>query len=210
MFKLVYQSFILYALSSSYILFRFWDVIKHKLFKFTLYSCYFFLLAFVLSYPYFAINSYYQDLKIYKGLYGLNFLKENYPDDYLGIIWLNNNIKKQSVILEAAGDSYTNFNRVSVFSGLATVEGWLVHEWLWRGGFEEPGKRASEVETIFTSKDQFLTISLLKKYKVEYIFIGTNEHEKYQINESKFKEMGKVVFQSGSTKIYFLDKLNNP
>jgi len=222
MFKLVYQSFMLYALSAGYIIVRLISniskachfVIKYQKSKIlNSYSVFliftFLFLIFVMVYPYFAVNSYYGNLKNYQGLDGLTYLGKNYPDDYAGILWLNKNIKQQPVVLEAVGDSYTDFNRVSAFTGLPTIQGWLVHEWLWRGSFDEPGRRAAETDTIYQSPDQNLTVSLLEKYKVEYIFIGSKEREKYQVFEEKFKTLGKLVFQQGSTKIYSFEREDN-
>ena len=168
----------------------------------------FLLFTFVFIYPYFATNSYYGNLKIYHGLYGLSFLKRTSPDDYQAIIWLKENIKGQPVVLEASGDSYTLFNRVSALTGLPTIQGWLVHEWLWRGSFDEPGKRAGEVQTIYETKNKNQALEIIKKYHVEYIFVGEKEREKYKISEEKFAQIGEIVFQSGKTRIYKIELTN--
>ncbi|MFA5532140.1 MAG: DUF2298 domain-containing protein [Candidatus Shapirobacteria bacterium] len=204
MFKLVYQSFILYSLSSGYILIRL-SQSKSKV----LISIYKILFSIIfishLIYPYFAIKSYYS-FKNYQGLNGLTYLKDLYPDNFAAINWMNQNISNQPVILEAVGDSYTTFGQVSVSTGLPTVQGWVVHEWLWRGGYEFPKARQDDVENIYQSINLNETKELLTKYKVEYIFIGDKEYEKYpQLNPQKFKDIGaKVVFQSGKTTIYQL------
>lgn len=202
MFKLTYQSFVLFSLASGYIFTRIIFLARKKIFLSLL-----FLILFTpaLIYPYFAIPSYYGKLKNYQGLNAsLNFLKTASPDDFKAISWLNQNVVGQPVVLEAAGDSYTQFNRVSAITGLPTVEGWLVHEWLWRGSFDEPGKRASEVQTIYETSDLNLTKSLLEKYKVEYVFVGEKEREKYKLLEKKFAELGRVAFSSGNTTVYSL------
>jgi uncharacterized membrane protein len=132
MFKLVYQSFILYSLSSGYVLIRFSSFFKSKIVKYFYYFIFLTIFAIHMFYPYFAIKSYYGDLKNYKGLDGLKYLQTSYLDNYQAILWINQNISGQPVILEAPGDSYTTFDQVSSATGLPTVEGWLVHEWLWR------------------------------------------------------------------------------
>jgi len=159
-------------------------------------------------YPYFAITSYYGHLEKYRGLEGTSFLKNSSPDDYSAILWLKENIKDQPVILEATGDSYTLFNRVSAFTGLPTIQGWLVHEWLWRGGFDEPGKRASDVQTIYETKDKTQALALLENYRAAYVFLGDREREKYKVLEEKFAQIGRIVFQSGKTKIYKIEFTN--
>ena len=158
-----------------------------------------------LIYPYFAIKSYY-GLKEYRSLYGLNFLKTEYPDNYAAVNWINSHISGQPVMLEASGDSYTTFNQISASTGLPTVEGWIVHEWLWRGGYDQPAARAADVQKIYESGSLGEMQSLLKKYNVKYIFVGSKEVEKYpKLNIQNFDLIGaKIIFQSGDTKIYQL------
>jgi len=113
MFKLVYQSFIMLSLTSTYILFRVVTNIKRDIKKIFNFSFLFFIFSLffsvlVMLYPYFAVNSYYADLKNYKGIDGTTYLKNSRPFDYQAINWLNKNIKGQPVILEAQGDSYTD------------------------------------------------------------------------------------------------------
>lgn len=196
MFKLVYQAFIMYSIASGIILIRFRSNIIYK-------AIFFVVLIAHLSYPYFAIRSYY-GLKDYKGLNGFNYLKERYPDNYNAVKWINDNINGQPVVLEAVGDSYTTFNHVSSATGLPTVVGWIVHEWLWRGSYDAPASRQTDVEKIYQSSDAGEVQSLIQKYSINYIFVGAKEHEKYlNLNENNFIQIGaKVIFTSGLTKIY--------
>jgi uncharacterized membrane protein len=150
-------------------------------------------------YPYFAIKSYtdHHLERKYWGLYGLDFIRDQFPDNFQAIEWINKNISGQPVMLEAVGDSYTSFNHVSMATGLPTVEGWIVHEWLWRGGYDLPAGRQIDVQQIYESEDLEIVKMLLQKYNVEYIFIGDNEYEKYpNLNESNFAQLGQVVFTS--------------
>lgn len=210
MFKLVYQSFMMYSIVAGYIFFRVKERLRVKsLLLVTGYS----LLVLIgfsaqVIYPCFAIKDYYGSLTLanYKGLYGMNFLKRNYPDNYQAVLWLNKNIKGQPVILEAVGDSYTMYNHVSSMTGLPTIEGWLVHEWLWRGGYDQPGTRASEVEAIYQGEDVNYAKTLVEKYNVKYVLVGLLEREKYQqLEEERFSGWGKIIFSSGETKIYELN-----
>ncbi len=206
MFKLVYQSFILYSLCSGYVLVRLSEILKSKI-LINLYKISFAIVFIIhLIYPYFAIKSYYGELRFYRGLDGLTYLKDLYPDNYKAILWINKNITDQPVLLEAVGDSYTTFNHVSSATGLPTVQGWVVHEWLWRGGYDAPAARQSDVEKIYVSQDLEETQTLLSQYLVKYIFVGDKEYEKYpELDLQKFKDIGaKIVFQSGKTAIYQL------
>jgi hypothetical protein len=209
MFKLVFQSFIMLSLASGYIIVRTISKanyivlnLKNKL----LYVLYFFIttifVSLVFIYSYFAITSYYNNLNNYRGLDGLIYLNNNNPDDYEAIKWLNSNIKGQPVILEAQGDSYTDYERISANTGLPTVLGWYVHEWLWRG-VDVPAARSTDVKTLYESSNLTTTINLINKYHISYVLIGKKEKEKYpNLNENKFKNLAMLVFQRGSTTIY--------
>ena len=206
MFKLVYQAFILYSLASGYVVVRLSSFLKSK-FIINIYKIIFCLVFTIhLIYPYFAIKSYYNNLTKYQTLDGFKYLEKLYPDNYQAILWINKNITGQPVMLEAVGDSYTTFNQVSSSTGLPTVQGWVVHEWLWRGGYDAPKARQDDVEKIYTSKNIEEVKSLINKYKIKYIFVGDKEIEKYsKINTKNFEKLGgKIVFQSGKTVIYQL------
>ena len=149
--------------------------------------------------------SYYGDLKTYHGLNGIKYLEDKYPADYEALLWLSENVKDQPVILEAQGDSYTDYARVSSNTGLPTVLGWTVHEWLWRGSYDIPSPRIEEIKVMYESDDLEQTKKLLKKYNVEYVFLGDLEREKYvELNVEKFEELGDVVFEKNQTMIYKL------
>ncbi|MFA5749966.1 MAG: DUF2298 domain-containing protein, partial [Candidatus Shapirobacteria bacterium] len=206
MFKLVYQAFIIYSLASGYILIRLSQIIKSNFFINFYKIIFSIILSIHLIYPYFAIKSYYNNFEKYQGLNGFKYLQDIYPDNYQAILWINKNIFGQPVMLEAVGDSYTTFNQVSSSTGLPTVQGWIVHEWLWRGGYNTPKARADDVEKIYTSKNITEIKNLIDKYQIKYIFVGSKEFEKYfKLNQDNFIKLGaKVVFQSGKTIIYQL------
>jgi uncharacterized membrane protein len=208
MFKLVYQSFGLYAIAAGFIITRIIFFLKNRFIRFVLAVSFFLVIFYPLYYPTFAINSYYGNLKNYKTLYGLNFLSNSSSDDYQTLLWLNKNISGQPTILEAVGDSYTLYGRFSALSGLPTVQGWVVHEWLWRGSYDEPGKRTEEVKTIYETSNPQTALDLLNKYHVEYVIIGDQERLKYKISEAKFAKLGKVVFTYGKNKIYKIEATN--
>lgn len=221
MFKLVFQAFIMLSIASGYIIVRLLQTrLRLLFFIISVIS-----VSLVLTYPYLAIGSYYGDIrnyKNYKGLDGILYLKTLYPADYAAINWLNTHIKGQPVILEAQGDSYTDYARISANTGLPTVLGWTVHEWLWRGSYDipampsgtpqkvidqlkfyYPAPRITDVTNLYESKDLNLTKQLITKYKVNYVYIGDMEHQKYpNLNEDKFTKLGKVIFRKDKTKIY--------
>lgn len=216
MFKLVYQAFILLSLTSGYSIFTTISFIKssYKHISFSLILSLAFTLlglaalGLVSLYPYFATTSYYGELRFSHGLNGIKYLEINYPNDYQAILWISSHIKGQPVILEAQGDSYTDYARISANTGLPTVLGWTVHEWLWRGTYDIPAPRISEVQTLYESDNMETTKNILKKYGVQYVFIGSLEREKYlNLNEDKFKKMGTPVYTNGKTVLYKITNL---
>ncbi len=201
-FKFHFQAFIILALSSSYMLFKILQNFKFSLFNLIYLPLIYFLSMLVVIYPYFAIKSYYGDLKNYQGFNGINYLAPLYPSDYDAINWIRANIKGQPVILEASGDSYTDYARVSSNTGLPTILGWYVHEWLWRGNTAEENIRVEDVKNLYQSTDLDQTKALVKKYNISLVFIGTLEKQKYpELNENKFNSLGKIIFQEGTTEI---------
>lgn len=211
MFKLVFQAFIMLSLCSGYIIVRMALLIIHQKIKQRIFTISFLVIAailvcLVMTYPYFAVTAYYNDFKLYQGLDGIEYLKTLYPDDYAAILWLNTTVKGQPVILEAQGDSYTDYERISANTGLPTILGWTVHEWLWRGTYDIPAPRITEVKTIYETPDLQIAKQLLTKYHVHYVYVGTLEYQKYtQLHEQKFNQLGHIVFQHGTTKIYQVD-----
>ena len=104
------------------------------------------------------------------------------------------------MILEANGDSYSEYCRVSAMTGLPTVLGWYVHEWLWRGDTADLNEKSAEIQAVYTASDPRAAEAILEKYEVEYIFVGSCEREKYgdALNEELLAELGEVVFGDNS------------
>jgi uncharacterized membrane protein len=206
MFKLTFQAFILMSLAAAWLSIS-WQQFKAKRFIYLAGKLimFLFLLA-VMIYPYFGYQSFYANLRHYQGLDGLSWLREQAPGDYAAILWLRNNLVGQPVILEAVGESYTTYDRISAFTGLPTVLGWRVHEWLWRGGFDIPSQRTTEVKLIYEQPQSAQARQLLNQYKVQYIIIGSKEREAYpSIKLLELLELGQLVFHQDQTYIIRLD-----
>lgn len=198
MFKLVYQAFMLLSLCSAYAITQ-----LLSRWKFTLLPLAAFSLTLVFLYPYFAITSYYNQLQTYRGIDGTTYLSTLYPGDYQAISWIQENVSNQPILLEAQGDSYTDFSRFSANTGLPTILGWTVHEWLWRGSYDIPAPRIDDVKTLYESTDTSVTQQLLKQYNITLVVIGPLERQKYPyLSEEKFTTLGKLLYENKQTKIY--------
>jgi len=206
MFKLTYQSFVIFSLISPFIVINILLNLKLKWQRGLLLIAIAPLLFFIFKYSHFAVGSYY-GLKNYRGLDGLKYFNQLYPNDYQAILWLRKNIENQPVLVEAVGESYTNYARISANTGLPTILGWRVHEWLWRGSFDQPGKRTDEVRLIYESPEINETKQLLNHHQAVLIFVGDLERQQYpSLDQGKFETLGEVIFSSGETKIY---RINN-
>jgi uncharacterized membrane protein len=204
MFKLTYQAFIMFCIAAGYIAVRIPSALSRKSAKIVTAAILLIVYMMPMSYLPLALKGYYNSLNPvnYKGLDGLQFIRSKYPEDYGAIKWLNANVKGQPTILEANGDSYSNYCRISMATGLPTVQGWFVHEWLWRNDRSEPESRGKEVQTVYESQDSAATRDIIKKYKIEYIIIGDLERDKFKyLNEEKLLSFGEVVFENGNTKV---------
>lgn len=206
MFKLTYQAFIMFGLSISYIMVRY-ILISKNLKRRVIGVIAGILFISTVCYANNAIKSWYGDIsksENYKTLDASAFMEKESMDDYLATKWLNENVTGMPVVLEAQGDSYTFYQRVSVITGLPTVMGWKTHEWLWRS--DETGaypaiceERANDIDAIYNAQNVEDAKILLEKYNVSYIYVGALEREKYvNMNETVLGELGEVVFEVAS------------
>ena len=91
-------------------------------------------------------------------------------------------------------------------TGLPTVQGWFVHEWLWRGNAEMIAERVNEVATVYESDDLSATEAILAKYRIQYIVVGKLERDTFEdLREDKLVALGRKVFDMPDTKIIQLD-----
>ena len=138
-----------------------------------------------------------------------------HPMSYF-IRWFNENITGHPVILESYGESYTDYCRISAFTGLPTVMGWETHEWLWRTSKAHPNAygtfvlpRQTDVQTLYTTEDQAQRRALLEQYAIQYIIIGDLERARFRadrndenspslLQEDLLRELGPIVFSEGT------------
>ena len=223
MFKLTYQAYILFALMMSYILVffvadrikilqetkldnRYEKKVRLSKVQITVGGMAIILLISTCGYFVNATTNWFTGFPLknkYQTLNATAYIENAIPEDAAAIRWLNKNITGQPTVLEACGDSYKDYdNRVSAMTGLPTVLGWYVHEWLWRNNLDEENKRRTDVETIYTSTDKKEVQELLDKYEVNYIFIGSCEYQKYEgVNVALLSSLGEIVFKEENTMI---------
>ncbi len=208
MFKLTYQAFILFGICMGAILTRYLFLLKNGK-QFVAGLVLLFFLYQNLGYFEKSCESWFGDYKNqenYKTLDAGAYIYNIHPEDAAAIAWINENIEGRPVILEANGDSYTTYNRVSVLTGCPTILGWHTHEWLWKNNVEAVDARAADVKTIYTCGDVVKAKALLEQYEVDYLYVGKLEREKYigetVLDYDYLKALGEVVYEDAGESYY--------
>lgn len=208
MFKLTYQAYIMFGMTMLYAIFRLLIIGKNRILKAVSVIG---LILFVWTCGYFgnSAHSWFGEVwkpSQYKGLNATAFLETDFSEDVGGIRWLKEHIEDSPVVLEANGDSYSEYERVSAMTGLPTVMGWYVHEWLWRGNLADINARIADIESIYTSTDETQVRKLLEQYDVSYVFVGSCERKKYgeKLNNDMLKKLGEVVYQDEEWQTYII------
>ncbi len=149
---------------------------------------------------------------------GMNYLQKcpiiqcgyDTTGDYNAIRWINSNIAGDPVIVEAVGNDYSMYGRVSSFTGLPTIMGWVGHEYQWRVNWLNSGlnsldfnSRKTDVTTIYTSADPSVVLRLLARYHAQYLFVGELEREAYPgANLQRFGAFMNIVYSADGVTIY--------
>ena len=130
--------------------------------------------------------------------------------DYEGIKWLQNEVQGSPIVLEGVTPIYRWGGRISVYTGLPTVLGWQWHQEQQRWGYRwAVAERSDDVDRIYSTTDASEALSLLRKYGVEYVYVGQLEGLYYPIEGLK-KFDGELsgyleqVYQNGHVRIYRL------
>lgn len=132
----------------------------------------------------------------WRSLNGALFLAREDPGDWRIVAFLRaHSPAAGEAILEASGDSYTRAARISTATGIPTVLGWHVHEWLWRKDPELWRSRAKAIKMFYSASSEVDRRKFVAKYKIRYIVVGATERKQYpSLNIDGLKAMGKVVF----------------
>jgi YYY domain-containing protein len=130
--------------------------------------------------------------------------------DYAAIRWINAHIQGDPVIVESVGDDYSVWGRVSAFTGLPTLMGWVGHEIQWRvnwlirvGQPDALTQRMDDVNTIYTSPDPRVVLATMARYHAQYLYVGALEYLKYpNVNLQRFRSFMNVVYDKDGVTIY--------
>jgi uncharacterized membrane protein len=138
-----------------------------------------------------------------RSLDGTAFIAKLRSTESSAIEWLSENARKDAVLVEAVGGSYTDFGRISSSTGIPTVLGWTFHEEQWRGGRSLFDGRQGDVERIYsTGSEEEIdeTRAILKRYEIDYIVIGPRERSTYPgLDLDRLAQIGELVYPADGT-----------
>ena len=137
-------------------------------------------------------------------LNGLEFVRAQDPGEYAAIEWLRDEAPWGRIV-EAVGNDYSDFGRISSSTGLPTILGWRGHELQWRGTSKVFDGRAEDVAQIYQSRDADQVRILLEGYQVRYVYLGLRERTEYGGGQlTRFNSFLKSAFENDSVIIYEL------
>jgi uncharacterized membrane protein len=130
---------------------------------------------------------------------GAAYLVTYMPDDHAAFGFMRQ--LEPGIIAEAVGGQYSEYARFSTFTGMPTVLGWPGHEGQWRD-YALIGSREQDIEELYSTPDWVTTRNIIDRYNIRYIVVGNLERGKYRVNEEKFNNFLKSIYQQGSVTIY--------
>ena len=213
-FKFYYQAWILLSIGAPYLVYRIfhntWKV--HRKLRQFWFAILVLLGCSCCIYPIFAT---YEKTNHFRGeaqgglpyiptLNGMGYIAYRYPFEYKALMWIQENIDEDAIILEATGKPYSFFGRVATTTGRSTVLGWGNHEALWRDPtWKSVMQRTDEIKQIYETADKQRIMGLLQKHKVDYIYVGRLEKQTYNAEGLKtFGEYFTLIFENTYVKIY--------
>ncbi|WP_211311246.1 DUF2298 domain-containing protein [Halarchaeum salinum] len=130
---------------------------------------------------------------------GLGYVNDSHPDAGAAIAWLDSREGTPTITSAPGIAIYQWMNAPSSLTGIPTVLGW-VHEKGYRGSKAYEDRR-EDVERLYESNAN-TTLAIAEKYDVEYIYVGPNERERYDLREFGSHERITPVFEKGTVTIY--------
>ncbi|MDC0358407.1 DUF2298 domain-containing protein [Oligoflexia bacterium] len=137
---------------------------------------------------------------------GTRYLYNKDGDEAKLYEWINTNINGTPVMLEAQKQSYADYTRVAMNTGLPTVLGWDHHVYQRGTTRKDIRQRQLDIKRIYSSPEPHVIFGLLSKYNVSLIVVGNLEYRTYgRLGLEKFEhfpEIFSLLFQSGKVKLY--------
>lgn len=205
-FKFYYPAWVLLGIGCAVLVYRVVPILQ-KRYTFPILARYGFvfivLLGMGMAYPVGATLQHCGFFRNPSTLDGTQYLLRDHPGDARAIRWLKRTALGNEVVLEATGNPYGYFARVSSNTGLPTLLGWANHESVWRGNQIDLGARQADIRTLYTSPDPQQQKRLLDRYQIEWVFVGELERQSFShMNLVGLQEWMEVAYNEGDTRIF--------
>jgi uncharacterized membrane protein len=122
--------------------------------------------------------------------------------------WLRDHVAGSPVVIEASVPPYRWGSRVSIYTGLPTVVGWDWHQRQQRAAVrtDAVGQRLEHVRAIYSAPDAESVLPMLRRYQVEYVYVGPLERlyypasglQKFDADRQRFR----LVYENSEVRIY--------
>ncbi|MBN8547761.1 MAG: glycosyltransferase family 39 protein [Deltaproteobacteria bacterium] len=142
---------------------------------------------------------------------GMAYQHWMYPQEGEAIRWIRKNIRGTPTLLEAHGDSYQNFTRISMNTGLPTVLGWSYHVQQRGTADISIAERRRLINEIYSAPDPESAVANLQMLGVDLIYVGPLERELYErgtYNRAGLRkwdehpDVFQPLFRSGTSVVY--------
>jgi uncharacterized membrane protein len=111
------------------------------------------------------------------------------------------------VLVEAVGDSYLEYSRISGSTGVPAILGWEFHELQWHGSDELFSDRSEDVKAIYTADDEQDLAQLIDKYDLTMVVVGPRERTTYgNIDMAIFDTLGVRIIEHGDYTVFSIDQ----
>jgi len=213
-FKFNFQSWILLNLGSSILLPFILNEINSKVKRYLFIILSSLLIIIGMSYPIYSIKPRISD-RFDDKQYSLNGMKYmennqysqkgnliNLSDSYNALIWINDNIPGNPVIVEDSTDLYSWSSRISIYSGLPSVLGWDWHQKQQRSlESNAVTLRKKQIHEFYTTDSSEFIKDFLDFYDVGLIIYGNIEAHNFPEFSNRLESMD----ITGINKIYHQD-----
>ncbi len=101
------------------------------------------------------------------------------------------------------GTARWELTRISAFTGIPTLLGWVEHEQQWRGRIPAIHERLQQVNAVYRNGAPDEATRIFQTYGVNYVVVGPTERATYGSSvDTRFSGWLEPAFQSGDTTVY--------
>lgn len=159
-------------------------------------------------FPVLAGPAWSQGFRAWRGIDGEAFLAQYRPDEAKALEWLRQ--QPSGALLEPHGGSWSEANRLAVFSGRPTLLGWVGHERLWHEGShlqQEIDRRIAWNDALFDDGKLQSLREALEASSAHYLVVSASRHASASAELSR---QWPVVFSGEDIRIFQLNASHSP